>query len=153
MDTKEIAFIIYKNDTSWFEECVRYIQDLYVPEGYTIDILTIEDAESIPRAYNAAMERSKAKYKIYLHEDTLILHRGLISDILKIFDEDPSIGMIGMAGCRKRSLGKDRQHHWDVGRAYLDDGSSVRDQDLRNRQDEKKRYALAEAIDGFFMAT
>lgn len=153
MDTKEIAFIIYKNDTSWFEECVRYIQDLYVPEGYTIDILTIEDAESIPRAYNAAMERSKAKYKIYLHEDTLILHRGLISDILKIFDEDPSIGMIGMAGCRKRPLGKDRQHHWDVWRAYLDDGSSVRDQDLRNRQDEKKRYALAEAIDGFFMAT
>ena len=153
MDTNEIAFIICKNDTSWFEECVRYIHDLYIPEGYTVDILSIEDAETVPLAYNAALESSKAKYKIYLREDTLILHRDLIPDILNIFNEDSSIGMIGMVGCQKVSTGEGGKQHWDMGRVYVDDGACVRDCDLRSGQNEKARYAFAEAIDGFLMAT
>ncbi len=153
MDTNEIAFIICKNDTSWFEECVRYIHDLYIPEGYTADILSIEDAETVPLAYNAALESSKAKYKIYLREDTFILHRDLIPDILNIFNEDSSIGMIGMVGCQKVSTGEGGKQHWDMGRVYVDDGACVRDCDLRSGQNEKARYAFAEAIDGFLMAT
>lgn len=153
MDTRGIAFIICKNDTAWFEECVRYIRDLYIPEGYTVDILSIEDAGSVSLAYNAAMESSKAKYKIYLHEDTFILHRELIPDMLKIFNEDSSIGMIGMVGCQKALSDMGCRQHWDMGRVYVDDGSSVSDCDLRSGQNEKESYSFAEAIDDFLMAT
>ncbi len=39
MDIKKIAFIVYRNNASCFSECVRYIKELYVPEGYSVDIL------------------------------------------------------------------------------------------------------------------
>lgn len=153
MNKKEIVFIICRNNALWFDECVRYIQDLYIPEGYTVDILSIEDADSIPLAYNAAIKNSKAKYKIYLHQDTFILHRNLVSEILKIFNEDNSIGMIGMVGCRKVSTERGDQQHWDLGRVYLDNGLKMTDQDLRDGQDKKEKYVFAESVDAFFMAT
>lgn len=153
MDTKAIAFIICKNDEIRFGECIRYIQDLHVPEGYSIDILSIEEAESIPVAYNAAMESSDAKYKIYLHQDTLILHRELIPDILRIFAGDSSIGMIGLVGCRELSFDKDGRLCWDMGRAYLYGGGKVLDLDLRGGQDGEEGHTPVKAVDGFFMAT
>lgn len=153
MDTRGIAFIICKNDTAWFEECVRYIQDLYIPEGYTVDVLSIEDAGSVSLAYNAAMESSGAKYKIYLYEDTFIFHKDLIPDMLKIFNEDSSVGMIGMVGCQKVLPDMGCRQHWDMGRVYVDDGLRVRDYDLRSGQNAKESYSFAEAIDGFLIAT
>lgn len=153
MDIKKIAFIVYRNNASCFSECVRYIKELYVPEGYSVDILPMENTKSVPLAYNAAMESSEAKYKIYLQDDTFILHRDLIPDILKIFNEDSSIGMIGMVGCRKLSVDRGGQQCWDMGRVYLDDGLSVVDWDSRDIQNENENCFFAEAIDGFFMAT
>lgn len=153
MDTKQIVFIICKNDTSWYEECVRYIQDLYIPEGYTVDILSIEDAESVSLAYNAAMEAGNAEYKVYLYQDTFILHRGFIQDILSIFAADSSIGMIGMAGYRKFPVDVEGHQHWDIGRVCIDNGSDVYDLNLQNNQDKKAGYFFVEAIDGFLMVT
>ena len=115
--------------------------------------LPMENTKSVPLAYNAAMESSEAKYKIYLQDDTFILHRDLIPDILKIFNEDSSIGMIGMVGCRKLSVDRGGQQCWDMGRVYLDDGLSVVDWDSRDIQNENENCFFAEAIDGFFMAT
>lgn len=45
MNTKQVAFIICTNNMQYYSECVRYIQDLYVPPGYDIDIICIQDAD------------------------------------------------------------------------------------------------------------
>lgn len=153
MNEKEIAFIICKNNMLWYEECVRYIQDLYVPDDYAIDIISIEEADSMAMAYNAAMESSNAKYKVYLHQDVFILHRKFIADILQIFNKDSSIGMIGMIGCRNLPSDAACHHHWDTGRALVYDGIKVRDQDLRKSQDEDEGCVRVEAVDGFLIAT
>ena len=34
MNGKQFAFIICTNDMQYYSWCVRYIQDLYIPEGY-----------------------------------------------------------------------------------------------------------------------
>lgn len=60
-----------------------------IPEGS----FSIPDAEYITQAYNAAMQASDAKYKIYLHQDVFLLNKKLIEDILEIF-KDETIGMI-----------------------------------------------------------
>ena len=135
MNMREVAFIICKNNSLWYEECIRYIQGLYIPENYSIDIISIEEAESAAAAYNLAMISSEAKYKVYLQEDVFILHRNFIVDILKIFRVDSSIGMIGMVGCRKLSADTVCPPHWDAGRALVYDGISVQDLDLRKDQD------------------
>ena len=111
MDEKKIAFIICVNDLWYYEECVRYIQELCVPDTYTVDIMCIQEADSMAEGYNGGCEASDAKYKVYLHQDTFITNRNYIYDILDIF-ENSRIGMIGVVGATELS----DPIHWDIDR-------------------------------------
>lgn len=94
----EICFIMCTNNPVYAEECVYYINHLIVPDGYHIDILTVEDAKSMTSGYNEAMQYSKAKYKVYLHHDTFIIYPNFLIDLLRIFQSDQEIGMVGVIG-------------------------------------------------------
>ena len=48
--------------------------------------------------YQAAMEASDAKYKIYMHQDVFIINRHFLFDVLKVFEQDEAIGMLGVIG-------------------------------------------------------
>lgn len=98
MNDKKIAFIICANNDLFYDECVWYINRLNVPEGYETDIICIAGAESMTAAYNAAMESSDARYKVYLHQDVFIYHQDFIGDILKVFQADKQIGLLGVIG-------------------------------------------------------
>lgn len=97
-DAQEICFIICTNNPVYAEECVYYIHHLIVPEGYHIDVLTVEDARSMTSGYNEAMRCSRAKYKVYLHHDTFIVYPHFLQELLRIFQSDEKIGMIGVIG-------------------------------------------------------
>lgn len=101
MDEKQFCFIICYNDTVFLEECMLYINQLYIPDGYLIDIITIAEADSITEGYQAGMEASSAKYKIYLHQDVFILNRLFLQDILNIFLNNQNLGMLGVVGTKK----------------------------------------------------
>ena len=95
---KEVCFIICSNDQLYTEECIYYIAHLHVPDGYQINVLTIEDAKSMAAGYNEGMYASDAKYKVYLHQDVFIVNKNFIQDFLDVFRQDETIGMIGMIG-------------------------------------------------------
>ena len=99
----QICFIICTNDPAYADECVYYINQLIIPDGYQIDILTVEDAKSMASGYNEAMQYSKAKYKVYLHHDAFIVYPHFLQDILRIFQSDAEIGMIGVIGAPRIS--------------------------------------------------
>lgn len=98
MNNHKFTFIICSNRPLLLEECLYYINHLVIPEGYSIDVLTIQDAVSMASAYNEAMAASDAKYKIYMHQDVYLLNRNFLMDLLAIFQSDPQIGLIGMVG-------------------------------------------------------
>ena len=47
MDNRQICFIICANDDRYFEEALYYIKRLEVPEGYTVDCITVKEAASM----------------------------------------------------------------------------------------------------------
>ncbi len=96
-----ICFIICSNNKLYEEECLFYIHRLTIPSGYQIEILTVEDAASMTAGYNEAMRHSRAKYKVYLHQDTFLINHHFLQDILDIFHSDRKIGMIGVIGSPK----------------------------------------------------
>ena len=75
MNSNKIAFIICTNDELYFNECLHYINHLSIPEGFTVDVISIENAEYMTKAYNEAMNQSDAKYKVYMHQDVFILNK------------------------------------------------------------------------------
>ena len=80
MNNKKICFIMCSNDEFLARECQIYIEQLLVPENYEVEVLVVKDAKSMTSGYNEAMRASDAKYKVYLHQDVLILNRGFIYD-------------------------------------------------------------------------
>jgi hypothetical protein len=101
MNEKKIAFIICVNKEVYLQECLHYLNNLIIPQGYETDVLTISDAKSMTSGYNEGMRATDAKYKVYMHQDVFIINRYFISDLLSIFESDSSIGLLGMAGYPK----------------------------------------------------
>lgn len=151
MNTNEVAFIICVSDVNYYNECVKYIEDLIVPEGYCVDIIAVEEAESMTMGYNAGMQASDAKYKVYLHQDTYILNRNFIYDILRIFQKNEMIGMIGVIGSRSLPANANCYLAWNIGKIMAYDGSSLIDGDLA--QNPACEYIRVEAVDGLIMIT
>jgi glycosyltransferase involved in cell wall biosynthesis len=100
MNNKKICFITCVNDKILYDECLKYINSLYIPAGFQIETLNVENAISMTSGYNAAMKDTDAKYKVYLHQDTYIINKNFIFDILNIFKKSKNIGMIGVSGAK-----------------------------------------------------
>nr|WP_054949691.1 glycosyltransferase family protein [Numidum massiliense] len=99
VDARKILFVTCVNDDELYTMCVQHIRRLRVPEGYTLETLPIRGAKSMAAAYNMALQHN-AKYKIYLHQDTFIVNPDFLQDTLAVFQEDDSLGLLGMIGCK-----------------------------------------------------
>lgn len=148
----KICFIICTNNNQYANECIYHISQLHVPEGYEIELLTIEDATSMTSGYNEGMQASDAKYKVYLHHDTFILNKNLIPDILQIFT-NREIGMIGVFGSPHLPKTGIVWHGPRVGMLcsncqYYSYISNLANDDLFSNE-----YYEVEAIDGLMMVT
>lgn len=147
-DTKKIAFIICINDADAYAECRYYIDRLKLPDGFNKDIITIEDAPSMAAGYNAGMESSNAKYKVYLHQDVMIIDINFIEKLLKVFCSSNSIGILGCVGATKLSSDAMAVTSWNVGKVVQNAGPL-----LLEYEEVSGLYAKVEAIDGLLMAT
>lgn len=151
VNNNQIAFIICTNNELYYNECIRYIEDLEIPEGYSADIICIQEAESMAQGYNAGMQSSDAKYKVYLHQDTFILNRKFIYDIIEIFNSDKEIGMIGVIGTDRLPSDANCYLSWHIG--HIASYNGQRPRDGKWVQAIEKAYTEVKAIDGLVMVT
>ena len=99
LDSKAVAFISCVNDEDMYNECSLYLKALHVPDGMRVEYVPIRGADSMCAGYNMGACKTNARYKVYLHQDVLIVNKNIIADLLSIF-EDKTIGLVGMIGCR-----------------------------------------------------
>lgn len=150
MDMNKIAFIICCNDEPALEECLLYINALRIPEQFQTEILVIREADSMTSAYNAAMRQSDAKYKIYLHQDVLLLKEDFLCDVLNIFKNE-TIGMIGTVGTKKIPRDAQAARAWNYGNVLVYNGNEMIH--MKYLQDEADNTIEVQAIDGMLMIT
>ncbi len=152
MNDKKICFIACVNDNKKWEECLLYIKRLIVPNGYSIDVLSVEEAYSMTAGYNEGMKATDAKYKIYLHQDVFIVDRFFLMEIIDTFKIDKKIGMIGMVGTSK--MPKDGIM-WNGDRAFSIYCKYNKDKSLCEKyvQPTGDNVAVVDAVDGLLIAT
>lgn len=148
LNSKQIAFISCVNDENEYAECRYYLDRLRVPEGYETDMIAVREAPSMTAGYNAGMQSSEAKYKVYLHQDVFIKNENFIFDLLKVFRCDESIGMAGMIGTVK--LGKDAlaTGDWNAGKILHNCAPP-----LIEYPPEEGVFMEVQAVDGLMLAT
>lgn len=143
MNDHKIDFIICSNDNRMFAETCMYIQNLYIPQGYEINVLEIREAASIFAGYNEGMNASDARYKVYMHHDTRIIDRNFLYVMLDAF-RDPKVGMMGVIG---RTVLAEQPWNWDTGAIVETTVNSTHGHIL------SEEGGLVKQIDGLLMAT
>ncbi len=151
LNDKKIAFIICSNNELYCSECVWYLERLTVPDGYEREIINICDASSMAEGYNAAMNESDAKYKVYLHQDVFIFHKNFIKDIIETFQSDSKLGLLGVVGGVDIPSTAVIWCAWNRGKTYVCDNKTGRL--LDSHKMIKESYMEVEAVDGMLMAT
>lgn len=151
MNLTGIAFITCVNDEEMYKECIKFIDNLIVPEGFCIRKIAIRNAKSMASGYNEAMENNDCKYKVYLHQDTLIINRNFIIDFTKEFDDDNSIGMLGVIGTEKLLSDGVWWHGTKCFGKLYQSGSGI--MLLDNHDTDELLTRQVQAIDGLIMIT
>ncbi|SEN78844.1 glycosyltransferase family protein [Lihuaxuella thermophila] len=150
MNNQKILFVTCVNDEALYRRCLKHITNLIIPKDFSVEFLAIRGAKSITQAYNSALSND-AKYKIYLHQDTFILNRHFLLNMLELFQSNPQLGLLGMVGCKKLPP---NGTWWDgkdlVGKviAYPEQTFTV----LRFKEIDTP-FEEVEAVDGLIMAT
>lgn len=153
MNINKIEFIVCVNNERYFEECEWYIKRLVIPNGFEVKITPIRGAVDIANAYNKSMSESDAQYKVYLHQDTFILNRDFISDIVSIFGTDLKIGLIGVLGGKPLPNNAICYDNWNLGGTYACNVLNTFNIERGNPNHKITDYYEAEAIDGMIMVT
>lgn len=100
LNPQKIAFILCVNDENEFGETALYIQHLHIPYGMEAEIIPIRGASSMCQGYEQGRQLTEARYKIYLHQDVLVIYKNLLEELLALF-QNPQVGMVGIAGCEQ----------------------------------------------------
>lgn len=151
MNPNKICFILCVNNDVFAHECINYINCLKKPDKFSIDILTIHDAPSMLSGYREGCASTDAFYMVFMHQDVFILNRYFIYDIINIFENDNSIGIIGMTGVTSLPENFIMWSGQTVGNLYTGgvpaDYSNYRYDPIIDGYDE------VEAVDGLLIAT
>ncbi|MDE5872955.1 MAG: glycosyltransferase family protein [Lachnospiraceae bacterium] len=146
---KKVAFILCVNNDVYMRHALYFISKLKVPYGCEVEIFTIQDAHSMTSGYNEGMEAATAKYKVYLHQNVMIVNPYFIYEILDIF-EDTKVGMVGMVGSPMLSESKVMWYSKRMGKIY---SANAYKADIMKFQAAQGKYENVEVIDGCLMAT
>ncbi len=149
MNNKSICFVLCTDNDTCLEECMSYINRLYVPEGIMIDVLSVNEASSMLAGYHEAYDNTDAGYLVFMHHDVFILNRYFIYDILEIFSSDDDIGMIGMVGAPRLPEDYIMWNDRRVGNQYIK-GDPVDNSDYRYSI-SNEGYEDVTVVDGFLM--
>lgn len=147
-----IACITCVNDERMYEEAALYLRRLALPEGMELELLPVWGAASMASGYNSAMRRSAAKYKVYLHQDVFVLYKSAFLDLLRIFQADAKVGLIGLTGCEALP---DNGIWWGAAerRGSVYQALQTESLECYDFGAVARPYEQVAAVDGFFLAT
>lgn len=150
-DPHGIAFITCVSDPELYAETLAYLRALTVPAPCAVEFIAVESDQGIAFAYNEAMIKTKAKYKVYLHQDVFVVDRNFLRVLLDVFGSDPDIGMIGMIGAPEvPASGTWWETHDMIGKVYC--STFGRMAELSGRE-PRGPYEEVRLADGLLLAT
>lgn len=98
IDNNKICFITCVNDKTIYQKSLSYINNLVIPEGFSVEMIPIENINYMTKGYNYALSKDNAKYKVYIHQDVYFNNKDFLIEMLDIFKNNPQIGIMGVVG-------------------------------------------------------
>ena len=102
MNDKKIA-VIAQCEANGVSAIRPYLDAIDVPQGYAVELIEVPSGGNVAATYQRAMERSDAKYKVYLSPGSILLRLNFFEEMLRVFAKDPAIGAMGLIGAKQLS--------------------------------------------------
>lgn len=150
MNPNKICVVTVVNDESVYAEMCLYLKQLQVPKDFELEFIAIKN-KNIAQGYNQAMENSDAKYKIYLQSDVYIIFKEFIIKIIELFQNDLTIGMIGVTGIDKIPVYENLLAYQNKYGVILERNDSSIEK-IENKVSQKI-YETVQLLQGLVMAT
>ena len=146
-----VAFLCCVDDEAKLARLEQSINALEPYPGTDVGLFTVSEEASIGRAYNRLLGQAAGwRYKVYVHQDVVLLNRDLVADLLRLFRHG-TLALVGVAGVR---FLPPSYVWWNgsglYGRVVQDRG---RGPELRDFGEPDGEYASVECVDGLFLAT
>ncbi|GAA4815332.1 glycosyltransferase [Litoribaculum gwangyangense] len=132
------------------------IENISSTIGCPYELIVVNNSKnkySIFQAYNLGLKKSKGNYWCFMHDDILLHTKNWGLKIQEIFENNPKIGLIGVAGAKVKT--KMPSAWWDCG---IHEKAMHLKQHLENGEVEYWNIGWKEsniedvvAVDGFFM--
>ena len=94
---KKIVVLLRDSYTGRHEVCLEALKNVKWPDGYEVEVFTIDAQKPYAAQVNEVLADTDAKVKSYINDDIFLVHAQAIEELLKIF-QDESIGMVGFLG-------------------------------------------------------
>ena len=152
-DENAFAIIYCTNDEGYAAECRKYIEYMALPDGMRGEVIEVVNAPSMAAGYNYAMANTAAKYKIYIHHDTMLIRSDIPRRLVEMFRESSDVGVAGVFGTTNLpESGKWAQCAYEDSVLTLWQDAML--DFIRPKETDGGSHILdAEAIDGAFIAT
>lgn len=152
-DEHKLAIITCVNDEMMYQRAVASWQQLELPSGMEMELLPIRGAVSMCSGYNEGMRSSLAKYKLYLHQDMLLLQKDILKVMLEHLACHAEVGMLGLAGNR---YWRENAIWWEDEASYMhiiQRGGSIATEQEYAVGDMRADWQSMSMLDGLFLMT
>ncbi len=127
IDNHIIAILIQKSEEQYYNVCINSLQGVKWPDGYQIEVHTVEKGDNFSAQMNYILEQIHAKYKVYIDERMYLIAPDFLRNIIDIF-QDKSIGMIGFLGSQSMPYsGNIMEAQHKCGRVYLPTENKIKE--------------------------
>ncbi len=135
----KISFFICYDEGRSLRECIYYIQQLSVPKGYEIEILHVKQVTKLEALHEVAVKKNASAYKVYLDQNTFIVNKFFLYDVLDFFKRKPQTDRIGI-------LGGDTEGATNLGRILLWSDNGLVEADYTTNQRDAEACVLDEVL-------
>ena len=127
IDNHTIAILIQKSEEQYYNVCINSLQGVKWPDGYQIEVHTVEKGDNFSAQMNYILEQIHAKYKVYIDERMYLIAPDFLRNIIDIF-QDKSIGMIGFLDSQSMPYsGNIMEAQHKCGRVYLPTENKIKE--------------------------
>ena len=147
MNDRKIA-VIAQCDPSGVSAIRPYIDALDIPNGYEAELIEVRPDGNVAETYQRAMEASDAKYKIYLAPGSILIRLNFFEEMLRLFETDSSVGIIGLVGTPQLSTtGELARSPFIKGKVLYTDDTSFHGEPIEGEMEDVM------AVSGYLIAT
>lgn len=138
------------------DDFLKFSSSLQSTIGVAYELIKIENSNqySLSEAYNSGAQKAKFELLVFVHEDVTFNSSDWGITLINLFDQVPSLGIVGVAGALKKSQ---LPTGWGTGTAWFDRINLIQASDdgeeFQTTRKATEPMEPVKVIDGVFLAT